>query len=48
MTAMEAYLRLIGYPIVQMSHQVVEMPIHLEGEEHVIFEDENEELLLVN
>ena len=43
---MEAYLRLIGYPIVQMSHQVVEMPIHLEGEEHVIFEDENERAAL--
>lgn len=43
MTAFEAYLRLIGYPVVHSDYTVVTMPIYLPGEERCIFEEGQEE-----
>lgn len=43
MSALEAYLRLIGYPVVHSSHTVLEMPVYLPGEERCIFEEGQEE-----
>ena len=42
MTAMEAYLKLIGYPIVSQSDPVVAMPICLPGDELIVFEEGHE------
>lgn len=46
MTSMEAYLRLMSYKIVQMSDKVAAMPIHLEGQENLVFEEGHESDLL--
>ena len=42
MTAMEAYLRLVGYPIVSQSDPVVAMPLCLPGQEFLVFEEGHE------
>ena len=42
LTAMEAYLRLIGYPIVSQSDPVVAMPLCLPGDEMIVFEEGHE------
>lgn len=42
MTAMEAYLKLIGYPIVSQSDAVVAMPLCLPGDELIVFEEGHE------
>ena len=40
MTAMEAYLRLYNYPIVEMSHSIYVLPVHGENEQHVVCDED--------
>ena len=42
MTSMEAYLRLIGFPIVHMSHTFAYMPICTEDTKKAVFEEGKE------
>ena len=43
MSALEAYLRLLGYPVVHSDYTVVSMPVYLPGEERCVFEEGQEE-----
>lgn len=43
MSALEAFLRLFGYPVVHSDHTVVSMPVYIPGEERCIFEEGKEE-----
>ena len=43
MTAMEAYLRLHSYKIVQMSHQIYTLSVHDEGSQTLVLEKGHEE-----
>ena len=43
MTAMEAYLRLHSYKIVQMSHQIYTLSVHDEGGQTLVLEEGHEE-----
>jgi len=39
MSSMEAYMRLMSYPIVQMSHQIYSLSVHEENGQTIIFEE---------
>jgi len=43
MTAMEAYMRLLGYPIVHTSHNFAYMPVCTEETKKTVFQEGNEE-----
>ena len=43
LTAMEAYLRLHSYRIVQMSHQIYTLSVHEERGQTIVFEEGHEE-----
>lgn len=43
MTALEAYLRLHSYKIVQMSHQIYTLSVHDEGGQTIVVEEGYEE-----
>ena len=43
LTAMEAYLRLHSYRIVQMSHQIYTLTVHDEGGQTLVLEEGHEE-----
>lgn len=43
MSALEAYLRLIGYPVVHSNYTVMTMPVYLPGQERCIFTEGQEE-----
>lgn len=42
MTALEAYLRLHSYKIVQMSHQIYTLSVHDEGGQTIVVEEGHE------
>ena len=42
MTSMEAYLRLYGYKIVNMSHNVISLSVHDENGQTIVFDDGGE------
>jgi hypothetical protein len=42
MTALEAYLRLVSYPIVKMSHQIIKLSVHDELGQNIVVEEGHE------
>jgi hypothetical protein len=39
MTSLEAYLRLVSFPIVKMSHQIVKLSVHEENGQTIVVEE---------